>query len=70
MIDDLIDRLNHLCRKFVTDEKNFTEGDEIRKVFREIKDLGYTVYSDSCDETSIVTDYLSDDGKVKYDKML
>ncbi len=70
MVDELIDRLNQLCRKVVTDEQNFTEGDEIRKVFKEIKDLGYRIYSEPYDKTSIVTDYLSDNGKSKYTKLL
>lgn len=70
MVNELIDRLNQLCRKAVTDEQNFTEGDEIRKVFKEIKDLGYRIYSEPYDKTSIVTDYLSDIGKSKYTKLL
>lgn len=70
MVDELIDTLNQLCRKAVMDEHNFTEGDELRKVFKEIKDLGYRIYSEPYDKTSIVTDYLSENGKSKYTKLL
>ena len=70
MIDNLIDNLNQLCRKYVLDERNFTEGDEIRTVFTEIKKLGYSVYSEPFDKSVIIAGSLSEIGKVKYEKML
>ena len=69
MIDNLIDRMNHLCRKLITDEQNFTEGDEIRQVFKKIKDLGFSVYSEPFDKETIVVEYLSDKGKAEYEKL-
>jgi len=69
MIDDLVGRLNQLCRKCVMDEQNFTEGDEIRNVFKKIRDLGYTVYSEPFDSSVIVANSLSEFGKIKYEQM-
>lgn len=69
MIDDLIDRLNHLCRKFVSDQEHFTDSQKLRKVFMEIKELGYSVYSDPYDISTIVPDYLSDTGRENYTKL-
>jgi hypothetical protein len=62
MIEDQVDKLNRLCRKYVTDEKNFSEDSEIRKVFLEIKNLGYKVFSDPFDVSSLDSDNLSSDG--------
>ena len=42
----------------------------MRKVFKEIKDLGYSVYSEQGLITSMVTEFLTDHGKQKYDTML
>ena len=70
MIDDLIDRLNLLYRKYVLDEQNFTEGDEIRKIFKEIKELGYSVFTALFEPKSIEIDKLPDEAKEKFNNMM
>lgn len=62
MIDDLIDRLNGLCRKLVTGGDLLTDGNEIRKVFTEVKGLGYRVYPEPFNRETVVLSGLSEEG--------
>ena len=62
-IESIIAELNELCREYINQQDRFRDSEKIRELFRELKNLGFTIVKPLFDDSSPEYPLLSENGK-------